>query len=72
MQENNHNEIDITKKDAYITEVTTLKKKYKMMREKLGWAEDNWEEEIIQKEMDQLATNIRELNRQIEAIEKNA
>ena len=72
MQENNHNEIDITKKDAYITEVTTLKKKYKTMREKLGWAEDNWEEEIIQKEMDQLATNIRELNRQIEAIEKTA
>ncbi len=68
MQENN--KIDITKKDAYITEVATLKIKYKTTKEKLGWIDDSWEEELIQNEMDKYAQNIRELNRHIASIEE--
>ncbi len=73
MEENN--DIDITKKDDYITEVAALKKKYKAEKEKIEWADDEWEEAMIQEEMDKYATKIRALNQQlasIEKIEKNA
>ncbi|HIP46172.1 MAG TPA: hypothetical protein EYG95_01295 [Campylobacterales bacterium] len=75
MEENKENEIDITKKDDYITEVAELKKKYKVEKEKIEWADDDWEEASIQEEMDKYATKIRALNRQIasiEQVEKNA
>jgi len=73
MQENN--DIDISKKDAYITEVAELKKMYKAEKEKIEWADDDWEESMIQEEMDKYATKIRALNQQIASIkilEKNA
>ncbi len=73
MQENL--QIDPTKKDTYIAEVEKLKAEYKRTKEKLTWIETTWEEEIIQNDMEKLATNIRALNRQIaeiESVEKKA
>ncbi len=73
MQENV--QIDPNKKDTYIAEVKRLKAKYKETKEKLTWIETTWEEEIIQNDMEKLATNIRALNRQIaeiESVEKKA
>jgi len=74
MKEEN-NDIDISKKDEYITEVAELKKKYKVLKEKLEWADDDWEEAGIQEDMDKYAVTIRTLNQRlasIEAVEKNA
>lgn len=74
MEEEN-NDIDISKKDEYTTEVAELKKKYKVMKEKLEWADDDWEEAGIQADMDKYASTIRTLNQRlasIEIIEKNA
>ena len=64
------NEIDITKKDDYITEVAALKIKYKAEKEKIEWADDDWEEAMIQEEMDKYANKIRALNQQIASIAK--
>jgi predicted nucleic acid-binding Zn-ribbon protein len=66
MREHNHE--DIEKKDLYQKEVATFKKKYKVLKEKLEWADDSFEEETIQEEMNHYATQIRTLNKKLAAL----
>jgi len=64
MQKNN--QIDI---HDYITEVDALKIRYKSMKKKIEWVDDDFEEEMIQEKMDEYATKIRALNQKIASLE---
>jgi predicted nucleic acid-binding Zn-ribbon protein len=66
MQKNH--DIDIEKKDDYQRDVEALKRKYKKLKEQLEWADDTFEEETIEEEMDHFATQIRALNQKLAAI----
>ncbi len=69
MQENN--QIDIDKKDDFLREVEELKKKYKSTKAKLAWVDDNFEEGLIEEEMDKYATQIRALKQKLAQIESS-
>ncbi len=60
--------IDVTKKDEYLTQVTEFKKKYKDKKSELKWADDEWEESLLEEEMNKYASRIKMLNRRLEAI----
>jgi hypothetical protein len=67
MQENR--QIDIEKKDNYITEIDALKIRYKSLKKKIEWVDDNYEEEMIQEKMKEYATQIKTLKQKLAAIE---
>lgn len=67
MTENIQN-IDIEKKDEYFAEVTELRRKYKDKKSEIEWADDEWEESVIEDEINKYASRIRLLNRRLEAI----
>ncbi len=62
--------IDITKKDEYLAQVTEFKKKYKDKKSELEWADDEWEESVIEEEMNKYASRIRLLNKRLVAIKE--
>jgi len=62
--------IDITKKDEYLAQVTEFKKKYKDKKSELEWADDEWEESVIEEEMNKYASRIRLLNKRLLAIKE--
>ena len=62
--------IDISKKDEYLAQVTEFKKKYKDKKSELEWADDEWEESVIEEEMNKYASRIRLLNKRLAAIKE--
>jgi hypothetical protein len=60
--------IDIAKKDEYLAEVVELKKKYKDKKSEIEWADDEWEESVIEEEMNKYASRIRLLNSRLASI----
>jgi hypothetical protein len=62
--------IDVTKKDEYLAQVTEFKKKYKDKKSELEWADDEWEESVIEEEMNKYASRIRLLNNRLAAIQQ--
>jgi hypothetical protein len=62
--------IDISKKDEYLAQVTEFKQKYKDKKSELEWADDEWEESVLEEEMDKYASRIRLLNQRLAAIQK--
>ena len=62
--------IDITKKDEYLAQVTEFKKKYKDKKSELEWADDEWEESVIEEEMNKYASRIRLLNKRLVVIQQ--
>lgn len=70
MIQNNEN-IDVTKVEEYIAQVEEFKKRYKDKKSELEWADDEWEESIINDEMQKYANKIKSLNQQIAAIQQH-
>jgi len=66
MQEKNEETIS---KESLSEELTKLRAKYKEIKEKLEWAEDDMEEFFIQEEMDKCASTIRDLVKQIASLD---
>ena len=62
--------IDITKKEEYLAQVAEFKKKYKDKKSELEWADDEWEESVIEDEMNKYASRIKLLNQRIAAIKE--
>jgi len=65
----------ITKKPEYIELKTELLQEYKSYQENLEYADDEFEESMIEKKREKLATQIRALGdkiREIEALEDQA
>ncbi|MCH9814768.1 MAG: hypothetical protein K0U47_12590 [Epsilonproteobacteria bacterium] len=62
--------IDIARKDEYLAQVEDYKKKYKDKKSELEWADDEWEESVIEDEMNKYAARIKLLNQQIAAIQQ--
>jgi len=62
--------IDITKKEEYLAQVAEFKQKYKDKKSELEWADDEWEESVIEDEMNKYASRIRLLNQRIAAIKE--
>jgi hypothetical protein len=62
--------IDIAKKDEYLAQVTEFKKKYKDKKSELEWADDEWEESVIEEEMNKYASRIRLLNKRLAVIQQ--
>lgn len=62
--------IDIAKKDEYLAQVADYKKKYKDKKSELEWADDEWEESVIEEEMNKYAARIKFLNNQIAEIQQ--
>ncbi len=62
--------IDITKKDEYLAQVTEFKKKYKDKKSELAWADDEWEESVIEEEMNKYASRIKLLNKRLATIQE--
>ena len=67
---NSTENIDITKKDEYLAQVTEFKRKYKDKKSELEWADDEWEESVIEEEMNKYASRIRLLNKRLLAIQE--
>jgi len=62
--------IDVARKGEYLEQVTEFKKKYKDKVSELKWADDEWEESVIEEEMNKYASRIKMLNMRLEAIQK--
>jgi len=65
---NDIDNIDISKKDEYLAQVIEFKKKYNDKKSELAWADDEWEESVIEDEMNKYASRIRLLNKRLLAI----
>jgi uncharacterized coiled-coil DUF342 family protein len=64
------NDLDIPKKDDFITEVASLKTRYKTTKEKLEWADDDWAADEINEELDQYAKEIKILKTKVREFEQ--
>ncbi len=62
--------IDITKKDEYLAQVAKYKQKYKDKKSELRWADDEWEESVIEEEISQVAKRIELLNQRLTVIKQ--
>ncbi len=61
--------IDPAKKELYQRELETCMQKYRDKKSELGWADDIFEESVIQEEMDKYANRIRVLKQALAKIE---
>jgi hypothetical protein len=62
-------EIDVTKKDEYLSDAEKYKKLYKEEKEKLEWADDDFEESLIQEKMDEYASLVKDFKAKVALIE---
>ncbi len=63
--------IDPAKKELYLRELDMIMQKYKDKKSELQWADDEFEESLIQQEMDIYANKIRNLKQALSTIDTN-
>jgi predicted nucleic acid-binding Zn-ribbon protein len=61
--------IDNEKKDLYQRELDVMMQKYRDKKSELQWADDEFEESLLQQEMDTYAKKIRNLKQALARVE---